>query len=1160
MTVSEFSNLIHSKKTDKSVLFAKLKKDCSFNQIEKIIVKFYNNPILRTYLSGNPFPRNLSSIRDFPTPNFVNSIEGEIAWSAFSVVRFADVINDFVKLKGEYDKSILSSDYQNANSIVENIGMKYGYSFWLIESMFLLNEQISTENNWTLLKQYLSHDLNQFASYLIENISKRSEKNMSSSQYSSSFFSLLNDSNGNQASTIFVEYLCFRLNYFNYIGYSNYAYILQLESASPLIDRYLLLRDVLCHLACLDTADHGNILSSTLDLFERYGLKDPALDGIKYTQTGVRSDIKSESPQFLSIIEEYTVGDYMSAIKSCNNLSEAFPSILEVYEMYSKIVLEDIATKDINVEYHTDTLLNQIRTGIFCAMARNEYYQQAIEGLEKICLAYCSTDWAKTLYCILSKYANYNISQRFISKYMTIYSSIDNPNSISIFSDNAELLENSYLNEKELFGDSVALKINYGICIGDFDLISSIDNNINYRRNLYMAKAYYVSGHYDACSKLLATYKLNEVSRFTNEEINILLFMSFYKSGLFCEALNHYVNLYLNKQLDSINRNIDLQAFIGDISKNYYSNINCYIDLTIFLKSVNSDSYDIYVAYDNYLRRFNVIKPSELFNSTDLNFDKKVIFFFKEICTTEIMRYSCIFDTSQDVQGERIAILKALIGIDRDNEGEYIEEITKLSQSLSVQNAIREVNKGRITVNVQELIKTESHRFKDDILRLVELERFTKRNKLLINEGTHILKNFGQTLTSKGISTQTLDAAFVAFKNMFLDLRDKFLFSKEYGLDGYLSTRIRHGTLFNHIRKVFENNNLVSLKDASQGYLENTYWLERSGHLDFKCQARLSELLSKFSENIDRYTEKIVKVFMQIQTDNRARDSEAYFDYRFSNTDIFSLYVVSIRINILEYDRFVEFVFQYLLLHTEKILNRIKSSLDMEIKPQFLEFLQNLSNETRVENSRAMITDLSTSIAKCSTEIQHELMTISEWFEFSSPSTNYYVDLKTAIETSIEICNGIHPTYVLTPEVSIDFESSYDIKTDLNLIYIIKILLENIVAHSGLLPENQQTKIRCEIDSLNLLKLTISNLLSENVDQMSLNTKLNEVKERWKSGPSEVDKINTEGGSGFDKIRKILLIDMQNKNFDFDFCVTEKHLSLSIYFTLNMLYNENPIN
>ena len=57
--------------------------------------------------------------------------------------------------------------------------------------------------------------------------------------------------------------------------------------------------------------------------------------------------------------------------------------------------------------------------------------------------------------------------------------------------------------------------------------------------------------------------------------------------------------------------------------------------------------------------------------------------------------------------------------------------------------------------------------------------------------------------------------------------RDVFVADNKYGLDGYLSVRIRHGTLESQLRSCFEKLKLVTTKDLNGTYQENHTWLNK---------------------------------------------------------------------------------------------------------------------------------------------------------------------------------------------------------------------------------------------------------------------------------------------------------------------------------------------
>ena len=78
--------------------------------------------------------------------------------------------------------------------------------------------------------------------------------------------------------------------------------------------------------------------------------------------------------------------------------------------------------------------------------------------------------------------------------------------------------------------------------------------------------------------------------------------------------------------------------------------------------------------------------------------------------------------------------MRELINLDKDNESIYIREITEISQNASVRKAIQEVNKGRITVNVQQLRNSELTHINESFLRFCDLVDYSSGKELVAKD------------------------------------------------------------------------------------------------------------------------------------------------------------------------------------------------------------------------------------------------------------------------------------------------------------------------------------------------------------------------------------------------------------------------------------------
>ena len=124
-----------------------------------------------------------------------------------------------------------------------------------------------------------------------------------------------------------------------------------------------------------------------------------------------------------------------------------------------------------------------------------------------------------------------------------------------------------------------------------------------------------------------------------------------------------------------------------------------------------------------------------------------------------------------------------------------------------------------------------------------------------------------------------------------------------------------------------------------------------------------------------------------------------------------------------------------------------------------------------------------------------------------------------------------------------------------NLIYIIRILLDNIIKHSGLVKSKRNVIINSKIIDDRILKISISNDFDVKLKD-EITTSLKEVKTNWDENRNDYSKINIEGGSGFDKIRRILAVDMQMKNYAFDYEVKNNNINISISLEVRIYQTE----
>lgn len=1146
MDFQSFKLLLYNQKVDKYQLFGQLKLQVDFNRFDRIIKASIGHPITKRLILANPFPKKIEELKSSKIVPYSGSLAGEISWVLYSIANFTKEINEFIELKKEYDKFILLGKINDAESILNQIEKKFGYSFWLIENRILV-EEISggTEANWSKLSELSKIVTDPYVRFFIENFSKRAESKISYSRYKNLFINQVNDIGGFEG---FGEYLCFRLNYSSFTGYSNFAYYLNIESIAPVVDRYLLLRDVLTELFTNKQPETSAVIQKSLERLNEIGIKDSWLSQLSFLNDPNKFVAFDSSKELFDLLEAYTMGGYEKSCELAKQLITKNPLVVEAYEIYCKSLIEN------KKEFHKigiSTIIDQILEELYDILSKNSKLNTSQEQLLKSIVSFHSTTWAKQLFSIISATSKVNDNRLPIRLFKIAYSEINNPGCLNYFINKDGKFRIAYDNYKQLAPENVGVDLNYAIEKGDIELILSKIPDSNKRKIFYNGKSLFRQKKYQNATELFSKLILEDISHLTLEESLFYLIVSQIHLKHHRSALVTFVDYYL-KNKNYVGR-IPHLRLINDIEKESYKGVDDLIELPILIKIGKTDPYEQYIAYDVFMTSHSYSRPSEMLPDI-AKFDKeKMTFFLYEICNPEILHHSFHFEGTEDIENERSLVLHELLKLDRDNESIYIKELTEIQQNIKVRNALREVNKGRITVNVPELKNSELASIKEGFNRYVILNNFAKNKELVSVDTTNpaalleYLNNITEELKNKVVYVN--DSAFISFKVLFLDLRDKYLLSKEYGLDGYLSTRIRHGSLLNHIRSVFEKFDLVSQKDANGDYLESRYWNE---HVSFQMAGKLDLIqkeIKRFSKIVDDYTEYIIKELVQVKTEKYSKKVNALFDYSLDQNALAYLFSET-RDKILDHRIFLDFVFNYLVEHTNILLTSIREKINNEIKTKYLTFLSDFQDSIKTITGDSAMPNLTSSIVKCSTQIQTELNNISEWFSLSNPSSDLIFDIETIVQTSVEICNSINPIYKINPKITL--ESEIPVYGGIHLIYITKILLDNIVEHSEVNANEQEVLISCKHNKEETITITVSNLLPPSMDKEALSQKFAETKNKWNRDRNNFENINIEGGSGFDKIRKILALDMSNKLYDFDFKIEENTLMISIQFSVKI--------
>jgi len=1152
MKFENFKATFFNGNSDKRNLINQIKLEFNdFDALKKFIdrfrkeIKIASSLLNRELIGQNNVSKKVSDIRGKKNSVYSGSITKEINWLAVGFLDNTELLNSFIHLRDLYEKELMIGNYEEARLLLNRIEEEISLSFWSIENRFILDEyQYGPQKNWEYRNEIVDDANDIFLQVLGNMYSLKSEKRISFFQYNE-YYSKWEESEQLYEDPEYeglAEYFRYRGNFFFSKNYSKYSEILFFENNSTLIDRYVTFIRVLQQLSVENFKENSQILPAIIALKNK--IKDSSLIQLLIVNDP-NYEIKNEdiNTEIIHVIDLYTQGNYIKSAEKCSYLiSNGHGNIPELYEIYIKSLIESKSKyKPITVR---ESFVNLISELYFDCLSKTTNSDDVFIDLLKYAYLFNNSGIGLTIYEFVNLELGWasEIDYGFLSY---LNSKFINPKLLNNTKNKPSISKKIITNLKQLYPQSSTIDVyskfydNYfnNIPIQHFDDIPEI------KSELYRLRWLMIKEKYNEC---IIPYK-----QLLKKELSPISLYEIINSLFYCYSMeNDYRNniiLYVESYLDNpqLTKKFNTSHVIESIITAKFKNVgdkSLLIELPIFFKLLSIDKIKVKQACELFLSSSGFNKPSEMTNNCHLFDKQKVTYFLSSVCTIEILQLSKNYDSTYDVNEERIKICQFLANFDLVNLETYNMEIALLTQKNTISKVIGKMDEGKIYVNEEKIrqlflkketknefskikeLSGDSYLTKDFFLRTLDLKKFVDNNEYKRSRKFLFIDE-------KGIVNN--NPAFDDFKKMFLELRNYFVWSKEYGLDAYLSTRIRHGTLVNHIRSVFELFNLVTTQ-VDGNYAENTFWKEKIKSDDNQLQ----KILSSFSKDIDLIINQLKEEVIQCKTEKIPDKVNGLFDFSYT-TDIQLMILFFSGTE--KYEDFLDLCFEELWKKTNKCLENIKIELDEKIKEGFVQLLNNLEEELSKSYKKPVIFELLNSLNQCRTEIQTKMNNVIKWFNRSESTFEGEYDLNILIDTSVQITKNTHPTYKYEIQKKNPKQIMIRGEFHQHIIDLINNFLFNMIKHSSL--ENEKLNAKIEIDENDgFLTMRFINYV-DCVDKHFSNLK--RIQENWTLADLNVTK---EEGTGFPKIKKIIHSDLGRKESKFDFIFDSKLLTLSISF------------
>lgn len=1086
------------------------------------IIRILSSEAANPYISSNFFPQDMKEYGRYRNIiDFTSDLQIELRWMAYCFKFYSKKISEFVTEREKYDNYILLNKYEDALKVIENVEKMLGPSLWSLECKFYLYAKMNLNTN-ELMKEAPKSIFGAVMNFY----ELKNRDNVTSDEY----FYIANKEINNAKKYIadaesLMEFYAYKITSLVYeMNEEKILQILWVIRQTSLIDRYLFFCDVCDYIVTLPEDNELRlILKKHVLLLE--DIEDDHLIAIRF----ILDDMKNRKSKYVPKTRldhakcEFIRGNIHGARKEAADLLQYFPNNIGAMNLYieSNILIGD------DYEIYQDKNLGVLLNNLTYVYTLNENRDESMEVIRKFANACSQSTWSKEiLNNIVYRCQTYDERECKKSKILSNLQHLDIETVIACLGKEKDI---KFI-EKATIQNSLYVKFRSALLSEEYEKAMNLCG-ISQIKDLIMV--------YN--KNVAITEKMRHLRKIEGKDASIAIMAT--RNFLSMIDLSDYLGIAMEISTELIIDNIFTSLFVPlekiidyiergeqNIRANICTPILYYVYATYFNKE-KMDDLGI-ICEDFFLFR-GIESPTKIDIYNDEYGKKELIYFLKNVCSTKIMDISIpTFKNSQERDKERVEICNILSQIDPDNLKEYEKEIRELTQKLMINAELKTIEENRIHVNVDGMKDRLEKLYKNDFLRYLfyqddRIKQLTIALDETLTEKLHFIENTPERI----------------LKELVLHIRDAFVSSDEYGLNGYLSLNIRHGTLEDELRSPLYKSYLNAKKDINTGkYIINQHWLKYAYSNDLEV---IEEAITAFHIKTEAIIAKLKGKYIQIRTEEK--DTEGIFDYTLYEWDMLPL-TLQLQ-DVVTFEEFLDVVINYLWQITEKNLSEIKRIIKEEIAQDYNNAFKELKNAVSKISNKAQLRDLQQKIAEASTDMPNTLDKICYWFQRSTESKHNDFDLQFAFNLGLQTIKNMHPEKrFIAKEISPAESDKIPGKYLKNFDGIFYNLFDNIYK-KAMSSDAGNIEIRYELKYKNLkLYIYIENDYDCTKDITEDEIRVERAKKLICSG-EYLQKVKGEGGTGIPKIVKIIAYDLRKEpTIDFGYIKEKNTFFMKIEF------------
>lgn len=1068
---------------------------------------------LRKPLVGVPFPHSFAACAQKRSPIQSPNLRMALSLTAGILKAYQPRTLEAYRLVDNFYSELVSHQVEKANSILDQVRKRFGVSLWLIEATLLINELTEgVEGNRRFLSQIYNENAHQRVSMISTLKSQRVEEELPARSYCGSVNGLIEDGRQNDVDERELAEILFNLDFHTAPVQEHLSFVLDHSRAYSLLDTAIAYRCILPFYASNDNSSDSlqQRLDTIVDGEELIGSDQATLlrEWIGRNEPPFASDFTRQHFRIESALME---GRFRDARELAKESMLRFPTCFEFYVAYAQACV--LGKLDIVNPFPIDSIASRVLRSVTSAESYDDNTERSLNDLAKISYCLGNTQFAHRIMAYWLLKLNY--ASHFENFWLTCLPTVLPLICVNMSQTQRETFVERWLramntpwlahltsvgdrsSEKTTASEDSGIEPRFALW---FDAILDKENSLARYEQLRATtdSPFFLSKAFNAI--LRYSFKANDVVRIFNEIAHAFVFRPSFLIGYPMRMLGKFV-----RTAPSIASADGLKDFSWPIS--YW--------LATRDSLSETDEYHLWVAVDDFMAK-NDCRTLGEYLTTGPEATPSLLCFLMHVCSTNVIRRNYKLKKRDQQHGERIHILQFVL---KHDDGRYCQhardEITEITKKDLLQDAIKDVDLGKIFVNTEgfapKLSGENSQRFdRFDRLRRVPNSDMRKTMELT---GVQIQRPRAVVFT---------DYSLKLLRDLVEEIRNEFVNNKSHGLNTYMSVHIRHGYISSQIRGQFATKALATRQQPDGTYQDNHFWLEK-----FSCLSRgnaklANERMKLFSQQLDDLVEEVNSSWIRI------RDSDhptGMLDFDIADDELTVLNVLANKAT--DHLEFVDFVIDYLWTRTERLLSGIRDRIKGELLTRALQILHDLEHDILNICQEVSETDFSASVASCRNDVQADFHLFAEWFRRSSGHVVSDFTLDLVLDVATKTARQFHPgvDFLLDRQIVPQrFQGSW-LKP---FVEIMVILFDNLIKNSC--TEQHRPKCVITFDGAHTLSVLVENDLGPSVDINQLRAKVATLNDESNLADLDGEKLQSEGNSGIAKIRKLVKEDLRQRS------------------------------